>query len=74
MKYNEKLHNDDHTSVLLWVQKMREEENCPVLFFKHQGHLDDNSIFGRSEADLLKGEDFLLVIMTAAQEELLKSL
>ncbi|XP_039282617.1 uncharacterized protein LOC120350999 [Nilaparvata lugens] len=38
--YCTKLHNDDETSITLWVQKMAElKEDSPVLIFKNQDFL-----------------------------------
>ena len=56
-------HHDDATSVVAWVEEMREmgDDNV-VLYYKPQG-ADD-----RTE----KGEDFLIVLQTPIQAEMLK--
>lgn len=57
-------HQNDALSVKLWVKEMEKEEDNCVIFFKEQGQEDSNS--------LLKKEDFVLIIMTAFQREMLK--
>lgn len=71
--YNEKLHENDYISVGLWVQKMMTEPQNPVAFFKHQNQQDDSKILNRTDSELLQDKDFLLVVMTLPQEQLLKS-
>ncbi|KAH7944952.1 hypothetical protein HPB49_002782 [Dermacentor silvarum] len=71
---NERLHNDDQTSVLLWVEKMKSQDDNPVLFFKQQGMADSATVLQRRNTDLLKDDDFMLVLMTKPQQELLQKL
>ncbi|KAH7941348.1 hypothetical protein HPB49_012472 [Dermacentor silvarum] len=71
---NERLHNDDYTSVLLWVEKMKMQGDNPVLFFKQQGMSDSATRLQRHTTDLLKDDDFMLVLMTKPQHELLQKL
>lgn len=58
----EQLHAIDSTSVNLWVSKMQSEGNT-VLLFKQQGQDDPKGILSR--------DDFVLVIMTPAQKDML---
>ncbi|XP_037507472.2 uncharacterized protein LOC119383421 [Rhipicephalus sanguineus] len=74
IKNSERLHMDDHASVLLWVKHMENELDNPVLFFKHQGWLDKPDILSRNESELLDINDFMIVIMTEPQRDLLASL
>lgn len=69
---HERLHSNDATSVLLWVQQMRKQTDNPVLFFKQQGIPDNKEALKRDEC--LLDDDFMLVIMTKPQEDLLKKL
>ncbi|XP_039297540.1 uncharacterized protein LOC120354437 [Nilaparvata lugens] len=56
--YCTKLHNDDATSIKLWVQKMGElKEDSPVLMFKNQGYYHAK----------LHDDDFILILMTHFQ-------
>lgn len=71
---SERLHKDDHTSVLLWVKQMQAEKDNPVLFFKNRGQADRVGLLGRQASDLLDKDDFMLAIMTAPQQELLQKL
>ncbi|XP_069695882.1 uncharacterized protein [Periplaneta americana] len=56
-------HQNDAISVRLWVQEMVKQDNC-VIYFKEQGKEDDSS--------LLKVEDFVLIIMTTFQKEMIR--
>ena len=58
-------HHDDATSVAAWVEEMREKgEDSVVLYYKPQGTDDDKTG--------LKREDFLIVLQTPIQAEMLK--
>ena len=57
-------HHDDATSVAAWVEEMREKGNNAVLSYKPQGADDDKTG--------LKREDFLIVLQTPIQAEMLK--
>lgn len=71
---NERLHNDDYTSVLLWVEKMKMQDDNPVLFFKQPGITDSATALQRQNNELLDVDDFMLIIMTNPQQELLQKL
>lgn len=60
--YNTKLHEDDFTSVKLWVEESRKHEDCPVLYFKNQGDEDPENI--------LEKNDFALILMTNFQKHM----
>lgn len=74
LSHSERLHSNDHTSVLLWVESMKKNDDNPVLFFKHQGQADNAEMLNREECEKLENSDFMLAIMTKPQEELLKKL
>ena len=58
-------HHDDATSVAAWVEEMREKgEDSVALYYKPQGTDDDKTG--------LKREDFLIVLQTPIQAEMLK--
>jgi hypothetical protein len=60
-----KKHQDDATSVSLWVQEMAKSTLNPVLLYKTQGQNEF------SECPNLKQEDFMLVLQTPNQKQLL---
>ena len=60
----EKLHENDAISVRLWVEKMADSEDNPVLYFKEQGKRDNNSFLAIS--------DFQIVLMSKFQLKMLK--
>ncbi|KAG0426933.1 hypothetical protein HPB47_025989 [Ixodes persulcatus] len=64
--YNERCHQDDHTSVGIWAQAMMSQDNSLVKLFKQPGMADPT---GR-----LSERDFALVLMTEPQQELLQKL
>ncbi|XP_068087050.1 uncharacterized protein [Anabrus simplex] len=65
LKSESQFHKNDAVSVDLWVQQMSKFTDCsPVLFYKPQGMV--------SESEMFKDDDFVLIIMTSAQESLLK--
>lgn len=57
-------HKNDSTSVHSWVQE-QQSTGSTVIFYKPQGSLSE-------EFPLLKEEDFVLIIMTDAQQQMLK--
>lgn len=57
-------HSSDYVSVDLWVNEMRQTQNSPILFYKSQGV--------PSEYTFLSTSDFVLILMTNAQSEILK--
>lgn len=61
-----KKHQDDATSVSLWVQELSKSKMNPVLLYKTQGQ---NAF---SECPSLKKDDFILVIQTPNQKKLLQ--
>nr|XP_037276048.1 uncharacterized protein LOC119168836 [Rhipicephalus microplus] len=63
---------DDHVSVQLWVESMHLRRDNPVLFFKNRGQPDRPDVLDRLPKALLKERDFMLVIMTAPQLQLLR--
>ncbi|KAH7975921.1 hypothetical protein HPB52_006798 [Rhipicephalus sanguineus] len=71
---DERLHSDDYTSVLLWVEKMKLLDDNPVLFFKQQGTTDNATVLQRQDTELLDDDDFMLAMMTNPQKELLEKL
>ncbi|KAH7967557.1 hypothetical protein HPB52_000120 [Rhipicephalus sanguineus] len=71
---DERLHSDDYTSVLLWVEKMKLLDGNPVLFFKQQGTTDNATVLQRQDTELLDDDDFMLAMMTNPQKELLEKL
>ncbi|KAL1446062.1 hypothetical protein MTO96_044700 [Rhipicephalus appendiculatus] len=68
------LHVDDHASVQLWVERMHLRRDNPVLFFKNRGQPDRPNVLDRLPDNLLKEKDFMLAMMTAPQQELLRTL
>ena len=58
-------HKDDATSVNLWVEEMKGTEDNPVLLYKPQGSAEQG-------CDNLLLEDFLLVLQTPLQQDMLK--
>lgn len=58
-------HKDDATSVHFWVQEMKKSENNPVLLSKPQDH----DAF--ADCPSLSREDFILVIQTSLQRDLM---
>ena len=61
-----KKHQDDATSVSLWVQEMSKSKVNPVLLYKTQGQNEF------SECPSLKRDDFMLVIQAPNQKQLLQ--
>lgn len=61
----ERRDQEDATSVHLWVEEMRSEEESCVLYYKPQGIADP-------KYKNLKDEDFMLLIMNQAQGDILK--
>ena len=61
-----KRHHDDATSVHLWVEEMKAQQNNPVLFYKPQGQELSESI------EQLSKNDFVLAIQTSLQADVLK--
>ena len=67
-----KLHENDHTSVSLWVDSLRSKEatdddsDNPIFIFKQQGHEQTSDI------DDVGKNDFLIGIQTCFQGEMLK--
>lgn len=55
--YSTRKHDDDLTSVALWVAEMNSEEESPVLFYKEQHRVDSSDY-------KLEETDFNLIIMT----------
>ncbi|XP_064482009.1 uncharacterized protein LOC135394893 [Ornithodoros turicata] len=70
---SDKFHGNDYTNVGLWFERMKEEPLSPILFLKRPNR-DRPEIAERAEGELLDEKDFLLVIMTAPQEQFLKVL
>ncbi|XP_064482900.1 uncharacterized protein LOC135395736, partial [Ornithodoros turicata] len=66
INYAEKMNHNDFVSVATWVDAMLAQENGPVKFFKQQGVCDEKGLFNK--------EDFVLVIMTEPQQQLLSKL
>ncbi|GFS88006.1 uncharacterized protein NPIL_428091, partial [Nephila pilipes] len=58
-------HENDGVSVDMWVREMPNSENPCILFYKTQGSTCTQYLF-------LKENDFVLIIMTEAQGEILK--
>ncbi|GFU32061.1 uncharacterized protein NPIL_606511 [Nephila pilipes] len=58
-------HENDGVSVDMWVREMQNSENPCILFYKTQGSTCTQYSF-------LKENDFVLIIMTEAQGEILK--
>ncbi|GFT99517.1 uncharacterized protein NPIL_110731 [Nephila pilipes] len=58
-------HENDRVSVDMWVREMQNSENPCILFYKTQGSTCTQYSF-------LKENDFVLIIMTEAQGEILK--
>lgn len=64
---SERCHENDATSVHIWVKAMADKQETVVRFYKQQGSdMPGSSTFAK--------EDFALVLMTEAQEDLLKEL
>ena len=62
-----KRHHDDAMSVSLWVQEMAKSKLYPVLLYKTHGQRPF------SECPSLKENDFMLVIQTPNQKQLLQT-
>ena len=64
-----KLHKNDHRSVSLWVESMRDQANNdgndPILVFKQQSHEQPSDI------DDMSKNDFLIGIQTSFQRDML---
>ncbi len=60
-----KLHGDDHTSVLLWVEALKDNVQNVVLVFKQQGEEQP------SDLNDLSKDDFVIAIQTAFQRDML---
>ncbi|GFV95152.1 uncharacterized protein TNCV_1292701 [Trichonephila clavipes] len=58
-------HENDGVSVDMWVREMQNSENLCILFYKAQGS-------SCLQHPFLKENDFVLIIMTEAQGEILK--
>ncbi|XP_077525913.1 uncharacterized protein LOC144137798 isoform X3 [Haemaphysalis longicornis] len=65
---------DECLGVLAWVERMGREEDNPVLYFKQRGQPDCAEVLDRQPEDLLADDDFMLVLMTHPQLELLRML
>ena len=63
LQSDSKFHDDDAASVDIWVRKMREETDNPVLFYKPQGVLSP-------DYPEMAEHDFQLALMNGAQQEL----
>lgn len=59
-------HKDDGTSVYLWVQQMKAQEDNPVLLYKAQGQTQTQG------CENLSPNDFALAIQTPLQADILK--
>lgn len=59
-------HSDDATSVRAWVEEMKTEDCNPVLLYKAQGDNQQNNCKN------LNGNDFVLVLQTPLQAEMMK--
>ena len=55
-------HSNDQDSVLAWIKEWESSQNNPVLYYKLQGHDSGN--------DTLKKSDFMIVIQTEHQKNL----
>ena len=62
----EQRHNDDATSVRIWVEEMRQREDNPVLLYKPQGQLEP--LVGTCKG--LSIDDIILVIQTPIQADM----
>ena len=61
----EQYHNDDSNSVLAWVNEMKQNTPNPVLLHKQQGNATT------SQCPNLTEKDFILVLQTPSQAEML---
>ncbi|KFM61286.1 hypothetical protein X975_05704, partial [Stegodyphus mimosarum] len=59
-------HSNDYVSVDMWVNEMLSSKNPCVLYYKAQGVISPTHTF-------LNDEDFIFIIMTDAQSEMLKN-
>lgn len=64
IRCNERNHESDMESVKIWIEELNADKNKPVAFFKPLGQEDIEKSLGKG--------DFVVVIMTDAQSELLK--
>ncbi|KAH6934338.1 hypothetical protein HPB50_023030 [Hyalomma asiaticum] len=70
--FRKHLRAKDCISVQQWVERMHTLRDNPVLFFKNQGQPDRADILDRHPDNLLGSNDFMLALMTAPQEALLR--
>ena len=61
----EQYHNDDPISVLAWINEMKQNTPNPVLLYKQQGNATT------SQCPNLTEKDFILVLQTPSQAEML---
>ena len=61
-------HKDDATSVHLWIEEMKHDDDNPVILYKPQGMQQPDT------CQNLSSKDFILVIQTPLQKDMMKKL